>query len=47
MVIESLKVQKEVAQRAKNLLHENECIIGGVILNSVVRVIPSFFYKIS
>lgn len=46
MVIKSLSLQKEVAEKAKNMLIANECFIGGVILNNVVQVIPAWFYNI-
>ncbi len=45
MVIKSLSLQKEVAEKAKNMLIANECFIGGVILNNVVQVIPAWFYN--
>jgi len=46
VVIKSLSLQKEVAEKAKNMLVANECFIGGVILNNVVQVIPAWFYNI-
>ena len=46
LVIQSLKVQIEVAQKVKSLLHDNECAIGGVILNRVQQVIPNWMYRI-
>lgn len=46
LVVQSLKITKEVAERAKTLLTENECLIGGVILNRVKQVIPDWMYKI-
>ena len=46
LIIQSLKVQKEVAERAKLMLQDNECPIGGVILNRIQQVIPGWMYKI-
>ena len=46
LIIQSLKVQKEVAEKAKLLLQDNECPIGGVILNRIRQVIPGWMYKI-
>ena len=46
LVVESLKTQKEVATRAKMLLEDNECLIGGVLLNRVQQVIPAWMYKV-
>ena len=46
LVIKSLTVQREVAEKAKNLLLNNECLIGGAILNKVIQVIPDWLYKI-
>jgi len=45
-VIQALKVQIEVALRAKATLEDNECVIGGAILNRTLQVIPSWVYKI-
>ncbi len=45
LVIQSLKVQREVALKMKLLLQDNECIIGGVILNKVLQVIPNWIYR--
>lgn len=46
LVIQALKVQREVAMRAKSLLSDSACPIGGVILNRVPQVIPSWVYRI-
>lgn len=46
MVIQSLKVQREAALKAKSLLLDNNCIIGGVILNRVQQVIPAWLYNL-
>lgn len=45
LIVQSLKVQKEVAEKAKLLLQDNECHIGGVILNRIKQVIPGWMYK--
>ena len=46
LVIKSLRVRREVAETAKNLLLNNECLIGGAILNNVSQVIPGWLYRI-
>lgn len=45
-VIKSMKIQKEAAEKAKHLLQENDCLIGGVILNCVRQVIPEWLYGV-
>jgi len=45
LVIQSLRTPKEVAERARSLLDDNECEIGGVLLNRVKQVIPGWMYK--
>jgi Mrp family chromosome partitioning ATPase len=45
LVIQSLRTPKEVAERARSLLDDNECDIGGVLLNRVKQVIPGWMYK--
>ena len=45
LVIQSLSTRKEVAERARSLLDDNECEIGGVLLNRVKQVIPGWMYK--
>lgn len=45
LVIQSIKVQKPVAQKTIKLLQDNECEIGGVVLNGVQQVIPNWVYK--
>lgn len=45
LIIRSFKVQKQVAEKAKLLLQDNECKIGGVILNRVRQVIPEWMYR--
>lgn len=45
LIIESIKVQRPVAQKAVSILQDNECKIGGVVLNRVIQVIPNWVYK--
>ena len=45
IIIRSAKVQRAVAERAKALLEDNECRIGGAVLNHVRHVIPSWLYR--
>lgn len=45
-VLKSIVVQKEVALKAKSLLIDNECEIGGIILNQIRQVIPEWIYRI-
>ena len=45
LVIKAVEVQRAVAQKAISYLHDNECKIGGVILNYVQQVIPNWVYK--
>jgi len=45
LIIQSLKVQKPVAQKAVSILQNDECEIGGIILNRVKHVIPGWVYK--
>lgn len=46
LVIQALKTTKEVAQRALTILSDNECLVGGGVLNRVQRGIPGWMYKI-
>lgn len=46
LVLQALRTTKEVAIRGKNLLLENDCRIGGVLLNRGKQVIPNWMYKI-
>lgn len=46
LVVHSLKVQAEVALKAKALLHNNECVVCGVVLNRVLQVIPEWMYRL-
>lgn len=45
LIIQSVKVQRPVAQKAVSILQDNECEIGGVVLNRVTQVIPNWVYK--
>lgn len=45
LVMNACKTRKEVAERSKKLLQENDCLIGGVILNAVQHVIPEWLYN--
>jgi len=45
LVIRSAKVQRPVVEKAKMLLQNDECEIGGVILNRVQQVIPGWVYR--
>jgi len=44
-IVQSVKVQRPVAQKAISVLQDNECELGGVILNRVQQVIPGWVYK--
>ncbi|OGL44892.1 MAG: hypothetical protein A2W05_06455 [Candidatus Schekmanbacteria bacterium RBG_16_38_10] len=44
-VVEAFKTLWEVAYRAKTMLEEKNCKIGGVILNRTRKVIPGRIYK--
>jgi Mrp family chromosome partitioning ATPase len=46
-IIQSVAIQKDVAHKTKTLLLDNECIIGGVILNQVKQVIPEWIYRLT
>lgn len=46
LIVQSLKVQSEVALRAKALLVNNECVVSGVVLNRVQQVIPAWMYRL-
>ena len=46
LVIQSLSTPKEVAERARALLEDNECLIGGALLNRVKQVIPGWMYRL-
>lgn len=46
LIIQFLKVQAEVALKAKSLLVNNECTVCGVVLNRVLQVIPAWMYRL-
>jgi capsular exopolysaccharide synthesis family protein len=46
LVIEANRTKKEVAEKAKLLLQERDCGIGGAILNRALYVIPEKLYNI-
>jgi len=45
LVIEAVKVQRQVAEKGIAALQNNECEMGGVILNRVQQVIPGWVYR--
>jgi capsular exopolysaccharide synthesis family protein len=45
LILQSAKVQRPVVEKAKILLQNDECEIGGVVLNHVQQVIPGWVYK--
>ena len=45
LVVEAVKVRRQVAEKAIATLQENECELGGAILNRVKQVIPEWVYK--
>ncbi len=47
LVVLSTAVQKEVALKATSILLDNECAIGGVILNRIKQVIPGWIYRLT
>ena len=46
LVMQSNRTPKEVGERAKALLLDNECLLAGVLLNRVRQVIPGWMYKL-
>lgn len=46
LIVQSLKVQAEVALKTKALLANNECEVCGVVLNRVLQVIPAWMYRL-
>ncbi len=44
-LVGAVQVQKEVAQKAISVLQNDECKIGGVILNRMQQVIPGWVYR--
>jgi len=45
LVIQAMRTRKEVAEKSKALLMDNECEIGGVLMNRVIQVIPEWLYR--
>ncbi len=45
LIIRSANDQRPVIEKAKSLLQNDECKIGGVLLNRVQQVIPGWLYK--
>jgi capsular exopolysaccharide synthesis family protein len=46
IVLQAMKIQRDAALKAKSLLVDNECVIGGVVLNRTHQVIPAWAYNI-
>ncbi|MGW8323827.1 MAG: tyrosine-protein kinase family protein, partial [Thermodesulfobacteriota bacterium] len=46
LVLQSNRTPKEVGERAKALLHDNECLLAGALLNQVKQVVPGWMYKL-
>ncbi len=46
IVLQAMKIQRDAALKAKSLLEDNECAIGGVVLNRTQQVIPAWAYSI-
>ncbi|MCG8686355.1 MAG: hypothetical protein MI892_15865 [Desulfobacterales bacterium] len=45
MILQAVKIHRLVVLKSIQLLHDNECEMGGVILNRVQQVIPGWVYK--
>ncbi len=45
LILQSAEVQRPVVEKAKSLLQDDECEIGGIVLNRVQQVIPGWVYK--
>ncbi len=45
LIVQAIKVRRQVAEKALSVLQNNECGLNGVILNKVQQVIPSWLYK--
>lgn len=45
LVLQAVQVRRQVAEKALALLQNNECELGGAILNRVQQVIPSWVYR--
>jgi Mrp family chromosome partitioning ATPase len=45
LVVQAVKVRRQVAEKGISELRNNECEIGGIIMNRVHQVIPGWVYK--
>lgn len=45
LVVQAVKVRRQVAEKGINELRNNECEIGGIIMNRVQQVIPGWVYR--
>ncbi len=45
LVVQAMRTRKEVAEKSKAFLIDNECEIGGILINRVVQVIPEWLYR--
>lgn len=45
MILQSIKIHRQVALKSISLLQDSECKIGGIILNRVQQVIPGWVYR--
>lgn len=45
IIVQSAKIKKQVLEKTKTVLQNDECQIGGIILNRVNQVIPGWVYK--
>lgn len=45
LVVQAVKVRRQVAEKGISELRNNECEIGGIIMNRVHQVIPAWVYK--
>jgi Mrp family chromosome partitioning ATPase len=45
LVVQAVKVRRQVAEKGISELRNNECEIGGIIMNRVHQVIPGWVYR--
>ena len=45
LILQAVKTRRQVAEKVLSALQNNECEMGGVILNRVQQVIPSWLYR--
>ncbi|MCF8075705.1 MAG: CpsD/CapB family tyrosine-protein kinase [Desulfotignum sp.] len=45
LVVQAFKARKQVAEKGLSELRNNECDVGGIIMNRVEQVIPGWVYK--